>query len=615
MTVSDTVDATATYHAGTIDNLSLTSMKLTIKKEFEDDLTAAEDRKPEVTLVMKRRSGHQATASDEAFVDYLVPQNGTTSANIVLNEGNNWKYELYVAPGLEVDGEVLESGYDFTITEPDIDYHYGLVEEVINPMVVDGKDKYYGDGELLDGTTVAEYTDQSLTAVNRVKSGIDVKKVLVDEQGNEIQPDVEFTIKGKLLDADGNPYTWSDGEDVDKSGAYHKYDKNGTRIIYKGHFASTDDIEFTLKPGEMVRFINVPEGSTFEFTEEDADMPAGYKWKQSEGVAQHRTEPNGPFTQEGDVQPVVDGHKVSLATGVVGNKQYAVTFTNTSLNGEWFYVYHSSDNTIEKIFAGDERVTKGEYNAETKTYEYTFKIVDEVKAGEGSVPAYLYGGYYSAYGGQKKSDDEIRALTYDSRNWANDTGATPYTGSKATAWKKAKAYTVKGTEMHPVANGVYYLKEVPNGYLRPYIQIVYDMYDNNKVKKLYSITALDDANYKQAGFYNGSSDASSTQLSATVKITNSDKTTQTLTAKGVFNGKSYPDGTVSVPRGYLTSIDTAFASEFAMQPYFKTLDGVKVYGVTNRTVKPGDGTFVDDNGKGKLPGITAEDAVNVKPYE
>lgn len=98
MTVSDTVDATATYHAGTIDNLSLTSMKLTIKKEFEDDLTAAEDRKPEVTLVMKRRSGHQATASDEAFVDYLVPQNGTTSANIVLNEGNNWKYELYVAP-------------------------------------------------------------------------------------------------------------------------------------------------------------------------------------------------------------------------------------------------------------------------------------------------------------------------------------------------------------------------------------------------------------------------------------------------------------------------------------------------------------------------------------
>ncbi len=331
--VSGETGLTATYHEGTIENMPLESMKLTIKKVFEDELTGGEDRETEVKLVLKRRNAHQANASDNPFVDYPVPQGNTTSAEIILNEGNNWTYSVYVAPGFEVDDKVLEHGYDFTLTEPDIDYHYGLIEEIINPMVVDGADKYYGDGYLVDDeATIAQYTDQILTAVNRVKSGIDIQKHVYDVDGTtEIFPETEFTITGKLLGPDGKPYTWQNGDDVDASGAYHKYDKNGNRIVYKGHFADSSNISFTLKAGERIRFINVPDGCTFVFTESTDGMDAqGYEWKSTNALTQHRVSAGGDFTQEGDIQPVVSGQTASLNNGksVIGNKQYSITYEN-----------------------------------------------------------------------------------------------------------------------------------------------------------------------------------------------------------------------------------------------------------------------------------------------
>ena len=331
VTVSGETGLTATYEEGTIENMPLESMKLTIKKDFEDDLTAAEDRQSEVTLVLKRRTGHQGETSDEAFVNYPVPQGGTMSPNIVLNKGNNWTYEIYVAPGLQAEGEVLEHGYDYSIIEPDIDYHYDLIKEIVNPMVVDGEDKYYGDGYLIDDDDILHnYIDKSLSAINRVRSGIDIKKQVFDTDGTtEIFPETEFIITGKLLGPDGQPYTWEEGDSENASGAYHKYDKEGNRIIYKGHFADSSNISFTLKAGEYIRFINVPQGCTFEFTESTDGMDAlGYEWKSTDAVTEHRTEPNGPFVTDGDVQPDVSGQTASLSTGVVGNKQYVITYGN-----------------------------------------------------------------------------------------------------------------------------------------------------------------------------------------------------------------------------------------------------------------------------------------------
>ena len=201
-TVSDSFDLNPVY--GEIEGLDLPSMELSIKKVFEDDLTGAEDRETEVTLTLLRR----AAGTEDEFEPYPVAQSGgVVSANIVLNDDNDWTYKLFVAPGVAVGetqetAEILEAGYEYRLAEPGIDYHYELVDEKVNPMEFNGATVFWGDGN----------SDQALTGTNQVKGGIDIRKIVTDAEGNEIQTDEEFTIKGWILDPNGQPYTWNDGD-------------------------------------------------------------------------------------------------------------------------------------------------------------------------------------------------------------------------------------------------------------------------------------------------------------------------------------------------------------------------------------------------------------------
>ena len=633
---------TATYHAGDMENMPLTSMLLKIHKDFEDDLTSGSDRETEVKLVLLRRNAYQDPTSGD-FVDfapYPVPQaGGEPSAEITLNASNNWTYTVYIAPGFEVGGEVLEHGYEFTLSEPQIDYHYSLVEEILNPMVVDGVDTFVGDGFLVDDQAqVAQYVDQSLTAVNRVKSGIDIRKILKDDVGVIINTEDEFTITGKLLGPDGNPFIWNDGDDVDASGAYHKYtpDPNGTvnletnlgaedfgygvlytQLIKKGHFADSSNISFTLKPGEFIRFINVPEGCTFEFTE-SSTMPVGYELDKVTAVCQHRVSAGGDFITEGDVQPTVTNNVASLTrdleadpplTGVVGNKQYVVEITNKSVHGEYFFVYHSSDNTIEKIFADDDRVDKTESNGK---YTYTFNIVDETKTG------YLYGGYaalttvttgqgenastvtYLPYKGAGMTDDQIRAAEYTSGSsgtytyattekphpttgyWYTDSAGQPYTGATANQWTLKSMKTTPGNAMSPEANGVYYLKEVPDQYFRP---ALYYVQDNNSpnvdIVKMYLLLPVDDSLYQ---YVNGRpiTLTNNTKLYTTFKVTDS---------SGNSTSIKVPTVNSKLVRGFLAVWDAydkiKANTSYEWTPNFVTKDGIEVTSVVTRTISFG----------------------------
>ena len=598
--ISDPVDAIIPNP----DPVDLLGQKITVEKKWDDSLDPSQREEVEGKVVL----------------DLLL--NGTPYiTDIELSDENDWKIENYlsIAPGILItkdspayrdgltevtyDGTtyyVLETGHDYVFEEEDINSHFELTAYEYHPMIIGNQVhnvtfEYDDDGNIIGIEDVNEIS--TISATNTIKGGINLSKVVVDEDGNVVDTDDKFEVTMHLQNPDGSPYDYdyriyygTSNPAYATSGDAHRSD----------HIYGTGDATVEIYVGDTVRFVNVDDGTMFYASEEPSSgyELVGIEYQASPGS----TDNYGDFAEDDIVE---DGDTTWYV--VRGNTANSAVVTNT--HPGFFYVYHSSDNTVERIGLSDSRIVNGKFN-----------LVNETKSG------YIYGGYFKKYGGQNADDAGIRAFDYKntddktyeyvedhpaSRFWATDTGATPYTGAKATAWKKLQAYTAeKGLAMTPAVDGVYYLKEVPECYLRPYIQIVYDERANNAIKKLFMITATDDANYTQAGFYDGSKDSSSTKLASTIKITNEaypDKSV-TLTAKTAF--KKY-----NVPRGYLTSIQNSFDSDFDMRPYFKTLDGVKVYGVTNRTVKPGDKTFVDNGGVGKLPGITAEDVTEIKACE
>ncbi|MDO4413692.1 MAG: vWA domain-containing protein [Erysipelotrichaceae bacterium] len=538
-----------------------------------------------------------------------------------------WEKAFAVAPGvissnpamaefaestIEFEGKtyyVLESGHDYTIVENDFkDYHFDLVTEVYHPMLIDGELKTVK--ATYEGTVIKSIEEvdnlTALEATNTLRGGINLNKVVLDAEGEEIDSEDEFEFTIALTNekevfvgdsipwfsVNGNYYHDADGnyisEDEAKTLYGDAYEQYGNVLSGSSTAVSTT---LAITAADTVRIANVPVGTEFTITE------AEYSAYTLTAISHNVQLSNGSLLTAGE--GTIDLEKRNIVGEIVPDRENNVTFTNQAK--AVFYVYHSSDNTVERIGMEDDRIADGKFN-----------IVDETKSG------YLYGGYYKAYGGQKKTDDEIVLAAYEDADsgsyqyvtdhpakgdWTTDTDATPYTGAKATAWRKASAYTVKGTDLEPVAGTVYYLKEVPDTYLRPYIQIVYDTYNSNSLVKLFKITATDDANYTEAGFNDANADDASKKLAATIKITNEiTKKVTTLTAKSVFG----------VPRGYLTSIDTKIGEEtFGMLPYFKTLDGVKVYGVVNRTVDPGNKTYTNK----VKPGITTSEESSTKKYE
>lgn len=148
-----------------------------------------------------------------------------------------------------------------------------------------------------------------------------------------------------------------------------------------------------------------------------------------------------------------------------GAQIYPIVYSKDTLftltNQECFYVYHSSDCVTERYMLRDDLTDK---NAGT------FDVVRLVRDN------HLYGGYYNSYA------DE----------------GTPYTGASS-KWNIKDAYTRSGFKMIPEPGKTYYLKEVPNAYLRIKSQTV-SYSSNKKIYQGYFLTVVDDSNYLTVGF-------------------------------------------------------------------------------------------------------------------
>lgn len=160
--------------------------------------------------------------------------------------------------------------------------------------------------------------------------------------------------------------------------------------------------------------------------------------------------------------------------------------------------------------------------------------------------------------------------------------------------------TESGLTLTPEAGDVYYLKEVDDAYLQPKIYYVYSTYYGNALRRLYLVTALDDMNYQQVGFIVNSED----NLEQEVNDTNVYATVTEVRAEGQqrilplshFFGETPATGYLNIQQ-YLDYEDDNMANQtFTMQPYFVTMDSVKVTGVTVRTVDTGNGTYIPTGG-------------------
>ena len=504
-----------------------------------------------------------------------VTLNLTKDGNVYLtkelNEDNNFKVDnIYVAPGIMRDGKVLVTGHDYSVTEPaDSAYHWELNADTYHPMLIDGKLKMLKKDDnngtyTIDGKkySVVDAADATLKAKNSRRSYLNFTKKVTEAQANTASKDDLFSYNVTINAAD-NKEVWFAVKD--ESGNY--VTNLETTATQDGNYYKVDSgKQFTvkLKRDWNFRAINLLSNTTYSI--EETDIPDGYVFENYQ-------------INEGNINE--EGNKV---TGTIEAANKAYTLTNTNKYNGYFYVYHSSNNQVEKVSITDPRVENGK-----------FDLTKGISSG------YLYGGYFKAYGQTTSTNDQIKALTY-TEGKAKDPNGTAYTGKKATAWKSAKAYKVNGQkDFAPEVNQVYYLKEVPNTYFRPRMEVIYDTRKSTQpVTDLYLFTATDDANYNSVSL----SPVGDTELYARATIKNYDGTVKRyLTAKGEFK---------TLPRGYIALINVKdkvkSQTDFEFTPKFETLDGVEVNGVVKRTVAFGNGNFnPDSNGDSVAPGLSHTD--------
>lgn len=423
------------------------------------------------------------------------------------------------------------------------------------------------DGVLLDRAKVAISYDGNVpigvTEIPDVPQGYEVDRgtvVTVGQTGgvggsmDRANPSIPgYVFQGWNTSSDGTGTTYANGETIplyDNMTLYAMWSKGGnslslTKVDDLGH--AVTGASFTISDGS-----NTQEFTAGTYRNDDIQTDTVYTITETaapenyEGLDESF---NFIVSSQGGTGLTAyfcdaEGNRVEAPDGVT------LTYTNGLTNIRvtnigYFYVYHSSvdDGDIEKIaMTADNLNADGTFNIVNKTYE-----------------GYYYGGYYSKY---------------------NKVGIV-YEGG-AGSWTKTNAYTTNGMSMTPVAGQTYYLKEVPEKYLQPYMHVVYDERSQNianELKQMYLMTGVDDMNYQEIGLNTVNITLGTRKTTASFKVidTVGDTTTTTLTTSSIWGVKGF----LGV---WDQSSDLKENYEFSYQPYFVTPDGVTVNGTTTRTV-------------------------------
>jgi uncharacterized repeat protein (TIGR02543 family) len=330
-----------------------------------------------------------------------------------------------------------------------------------------------------------------------------------------------------------------------------------------------------------------------------------------------------PVTRDGEGQGESEPQWVTVK--YVAADEFSPYHTLYAVWGKVFYIYHTGDNTVERIVISGSGASTSSTQGGANAANTAFTIDLASRTTEG----FLYGGYYSAYSGvglavegsadqfdknnaniawveptdsaDPYGDAQVTALVekgyYSS---AVDTTGTPYggtskntDGSTVPVFALANAYTTEkggadGMHVVPEAGAVYYIKEVPaSKYLQPYFHFTYLKETdpaNQALRSAWLISDIDDALYQETGFVIQTADKTA-YVCSTLTVENAVGGAQvTLKPENIFRGKGVTGGYLS----YLEVMNNGACSNgmgtgVTIGQYWVTPDGLIVTGTSTRT--------------------------------
>ncbi|MBQ4380712.1 MAG: VWA domain-containing protein, partial [Bacteroidaceae bacterium] len=406
VSISDTTDVTAEYHEGFIQNMTLDSDYITVKKEWHNALDSRVVDGITLTVTKDR-------------APYLE--------DLELSEGNNWTSEKeYISAGFitkTADGRynVREAGHDYTVVEPaEFSYYWDLTADVYRPMVVNGTLYMLIKTDKPTGTEGTDYfviggnnyqvgsTNPTLVAKNDRRSNLNLKKlVTANTQAVDKVPDPDdvFTYTITVTDINGDAVWFGAQDENGKTVNIESYSANVTPEIGAdenptGSYSVPSGAQFTIsiKEGWNVRFFNLPTGSTYSIQE--TGMADGYEFVGAVTSAVV-TKP-----EYADDFPATPGNVVgNTVTGTIDqpNNVYSTEYTNNwnpdneiiikkvdennnGLAGARFTLYKLGDGDWKQVTTFTSKVDAGEtlnvgrgfYKLEETTAPTNYEEVDPI---------------------------------------------------------------------------------------------------------------------------------------------------------------------------------------------------------------------------------------------
>lgn len=547
----------------------------------------------------------------------VLSRDGEDYLEFDVDATTNWeKNNIFISCGQIANGVVKEKGHDYYVTEKareDLDKteYWEVNSPYYHPMVVDGAMKLYIRDDSastaafeVNGHKYVEPTGAAATTLSAINERVSWLNLTKTVEGDDIPENALFQYKVKITEvSEGAEIYFSvrgGGEnyrnDIETSANVTKYtdpsDNNTYYVVDSG-----DEFTLKIKAGWNARFLNLESGTTYSI--EEIDMDPGFvldRAEVKETLYSAYNEVAAGYPKEANSSGSTFEDTSVTDKGVINGKihqtntDYTATYNNKYLGV--FYVYHSGDCSVERYPMAVNGVA---YGQKKKFDIHALTATDK-----------LYGGYYSDYAGKSSGFNAAaaKALDYSGEEDPKDKGGTAYSydyikDSNKDAWSYSNGYDVDGTAMVPQKDTVYYLKEVPDGYLRPYTHYTYFL-DDYRIGTAWTITDTDDLCYSKAGFMvRTDNKVAKIVASMTIAPENRSYSTVTLTAGKVFKPKGVLDGWL----GYADITGYIDGSKAVIQQYWETKDGIEVFGVKQREL-----TFTaDDSGQYTKFGIVKSD--------